>query len=372
MGFLLQMKRTFENRNQYEMFSGVIERLFVFFLSCALLFPSVASGSEAQKCVEDQVSHFKTVGSKTILPNRYAKSHGVKLIADLPGALSERGLTVICFDMGQSDAKLRELWPSQRLDIRVHAVFKHEEASVSELSRLVRRSVDHVERFVGTKAPLTVDIFIGSSLRSVSQTMDQTLGASDSLASIERAWSRRCANSQKPGAFAKAKLIVLCIPSENELSVSIQQYQDTIIELLAHEYFHSIQLQISGAFSAIEYEKYPVFGSPGPDWLLEGSAQYIGLLERFSAQEIYSAFLADVDRLGYSDKEQCDRLIEQQARFDPMRGKRAISIIAVTKLINDTSWQRLVEFYADIGMSFDWKQSYRKVFETNSINPMGC
>jgi hypothetical protein len=133
------------------------------------------------------------------------------------------------------------------------------------------------------------------------------------------------------------------------------------VRLAAHEYFHTIQLDLAGAANAKAFytSRTDAVGVLGPNWLLEGSAEYI------SWRALQSIGLLDLDKFmsGRGDPTIHPRNIAAFQDFY-RRGPESYtaSLDAVYHLVKEPGSLSLIAYYWLIGQGNYWQVAFEQAF----------
>jgi hypothetical protein len=123
---------------------------------------------------------------------------------------------------------------------------------------------------------------------------------------------------------------------------------------IAHEYFHVVQLQLSPQNPAQPPDRVR---ANGPEWLAEGSAEYVG---QQVAGNYGAALAAAVSRMR-AEHPALSKL-ETPAGFRSIPNPFPICMLAVDQLVKDAGTASLTAFWRSTGQGTPWQQAFQQAF----------
>jgi hypothetical protein len=134
------------------------------------------------------------------------------------------------------------------------------------------------------------------------------------------------------------------------------------IRLAAHEYFHVLQFRLSGPAATRSFFRTPI-GAPsamGPNWLLEGSAEYFSWRVMQDAELLrLNDYLARLDQKDDVDPAELETYLEfivaGQDSYDA-------SLRAVAFLLQDKDEQALLRYFFAVGQATPWQTAFASAF----------
>lgn len=134
------------------------------------------------------------------------------------------------------------------------------------------------------------------------------------------------------------------------------------LRLAAHEYFHTLQMTLVGPVVARAFYSGPidVAGVMGPNWLLEGSAEYLSwsTLEWLALGDLG----ARINQLPHDLESPRD--LEPFSSFYGV-GQPAYdsSLAAVSSLVGEGGQRRLLDYYRFVGYGIAWQSAFLLAFD---------
>ena len=173
-----------------------------------------------------------------------------------------------------------------------------------------------------------------------------------------------CNNNPDVGGFANPGLVVICLPNSNVTSrfpgstATLQERREfaKLQGTITHEIYHAAQFQLTGQRVPSDVTERLAFW--GPEWLLEGAAQYVALSSVYSGETLQSILTKKLSAQAVSTKEILN--------FSDVTASKEITanagIVLVEPLARNVGASRLIAFYETLGLSGDWKVSFEKTF----------
>jgi hypothetical protein len=130
-------------------------------------------------------------------------------------------------------------------------------------------------------------------------------------------------------------------------------------KILAHELFHVVQAQLGMPDERTVPIDQPRRG--GPNWLIEGSAEYIGYrVAGDLGLQAYATSLAHEKSVASSVATPLDQLMTiQQSQFTSFY---ELSEVAVDHLVAETSISALVDYFRELGAGKSWQDAFQGAF----------
>src|SRR5690606_25367456 len=140
------------------------------------------------------------------------------------------------------------------------------------------------------------------------------------------------------------------------------------LQLLAHELFHTQQFALAGDRARRYVTDSIGTQTMGPNWLIEGSADYVGyaLMEELGVVTIKNRYAADRDRVrdwkqngaaplsGYETKRQTGLPLFWD-----------VSRVGVQELVAQHGMQGLPVFWEELGNGAHWEDAFITAFDTD-------
>lgn len=229
---------------------------------------------------------------------------------------------------------------------------------------------------VRLKAPVT--IIVGHDLIYLYNEISKILEVDVNFDELSSVYDAQC--NRSIGGFAKATVVVVCLSQEvYEFNLSIDLPESTtahkfsaeLSEIISHETFHSFQLQATNTEGIQPYYENPRFGAPGPYWLLEGSALYVGLRSSFGKTDVINiARLAKSSSV--SGLNSCEVIVSYKNSFSIDEGLSGEVLSMISQLADRFGEQSLSEFYIAIGNNGDWEFSFKSIFSGTLDSIFNC
>lgn len=339
--------------------------------SSALAADSVSR--EATTCVLAQLDHIEGQVSSgswqegsppTIEAIRNLRSHLDRMA---PG---ERVAT--CYALARLGGGLDRHMPAYAQQVQLHLppVLEPQRKWISSLTR---KALDHVQTGFKALAPLQVHLYMGQSLEEVQRLAAASGFTPNDLEWPGHQWHQGCRPRNFLVGLANSKRVLICVTDiEDFTSDAADEFKSALMSLIAHEYFHSFQLQVSAALGGRRYDADATFGKPGPAWMLEGVAHYVGYRTAETPLQIRSRLERTVADYGYSQADRCRILKRQQRSFETVSGPRAVALLAVMDLEELAGSDSFARFYNDIGFTLDWRDSFERVYGGAPEELLGC
>ncbi|WP_417516085.1 hypothetical protein [Minwuia sp.] len=328
----------------------------------------------ARQCVDQQLAELRELaGTELRIDDVDAL---LRLRDDIRNGHDRTGIlfspTVVCFQFGQRVRALRQFWPtrSHRYEVFLsNALTPHE----TSLGKAVSGAIAHVQDTYRADVPVPVSIYLAASASGLA-TVSRKQGVSeDGIDSDIRLWSRVCRRDGSVAGFADAFRIVICLTGGSGAGlIEDPSYLKTVAAVVAHEYLHSFQSQVSGAFAQLPAGFLPVFGSPGPYWMLEGFPEYAGERMHTSVAGIKRRYQQTISDYDYRASDICRVRRRQVASFERILGPRTVAKLAVLELEERFGPESFGNFYADIGLTRNWRHSFANVYGGSPEAVLGC
>ena len=321
--------------------------------------------SDAVSCVQHQLN---SAGYDAGTPDGLIGQKTKKALTEYQekfGVLSKRPLDqdhalVFCRLLGQTKADFKQHWPTNAGMVNI--VFGDLATPTKTADKLfvarIRSKVDEVHRKVqrlfGIELAAPINVLIGNSAKDVealkkSYEPRKIIGFTNTATEI-------CSSFKNLSATSLPNAIVLCRNGDARIGSEI----DTLwLEfLIAHEFVHAYQFQLSGAIQATS--DTAVLEHGGPQWLLEGAAQVIAnhLATGLPLAEYRNRMLEKLD--GRVPKlSDVDELSDLKARKNEVY---RMGVVAISDLIPDENYSKLGQFYVELGRGNDWADAFEIVF----------
>jgi hypothetical protein len=165
------------------------------------------------------------------------------------------------------------------------------------------------------------------------------------------------------GQFASGFTIAVGAPGGTWVDWGASDFQSDppalLQKILAHELFHVVQAQLGLPDERTVPTDQPRRG--GPNWLIEGSAEYIGY--RVAADlglQPYATSLAQEKSVARGVSTPLDQLMTiQQSQFGSFYN---LSEVAVDHLVAETSVGALVDYFRELGAGKSWQDAFDGAF----------
>jgi len=329
--------------------------------------------TEARSCVRNQIEALREARLRN--PDDDSPLSRPDRLDSLEASLDQMDLgrlTVFCNMFGQLDRRLTAQWPSRRTRGEI-LIAPALEARRREITGLIDGVLDETGRSFGSDAPLPVTILVSNSAAALREmALDAGMEANRIAGTLET-WRATCRRDGHIAGFASGFRLVICLNGDAGLyDFTAPNVVRIFRETVAHEYFHSFQFQASGTFGGGDYHAEPVLGLPGPGWMLEGVAYYVGRRTFASLPEIRAENEETVADYGYDQEYRCTVLKRQEAGYEATAGPRAVALLAVMALEERSGPGSFARFYSEIGFTYDWRRAFANTYGGSPEEVLDC
>ena len=268
--------------------------------------------------------------------------------------LSMENVVFTCRQLGIENFRLRFFWPSFRKTTK----FEFSEG-LSEKSRTaIRDAIKYAQNRLEIRLADKTIIIAGNNKRSIFELREKYWPGSIQYPIFSELFDSTCSkNNQYFGGMAYKNLIILCEIEDSQTNKSL--YMFDLKSTIAHEYIHVLQYELSGR---------PDFGADlsvnlwGPNWLLEGIAQYFAIKSVFPADQLgdYQKALKSRLKGNWKNLELYESDLLDHSHTTNLYNN---GLYAVFHLANKYGDKLLLSFYEDMGSGLTWHQSFEKNFD---------
>lgn len=212
----------------------------------------------------------------------------------------------------------------------------------------------------GIRIPGTLSIFTVSGEGSANQLRALYRDEDEAVLSFVSQSNSDCASNTTIAGSSYGSVISICQP---EFEVKIDDGTKQQIKLtLFHELYHAAQFQLAGMDYPVE--SYQVLlARLGPNWLLEGSAEYFSISQNMFVDFIHDYFVSQFKRSARKTERRLSELAAHDLHPDGSRDVYELGMYAAFKLASKHGDKSLSRFYSDLGLGLTWEQSFHKNFE---------
>ena len=249
---------------------------------------------------------------------------------------------------------------------------------VSSINQSAKRSSKDLYLRFGARLKTPVTIIVGRDLELLYKEISDVLEGDVNFSELSAVYDAQC--NRSIGGFSRAKVVVICLSRELNgvsrgidlpKSITALEFNAELTEIISHEAFHAFQLQATGVEEIQPYYENLRFGSPGPYWLLEGSALYVGLRSSFSTTDVRKiASLAKLN--GATNLEPCEVIVKYQNAFSIDGGVSGETLSMISQLADRFGEELLSEFYIAIGETGDWNLAFKMTFAETPDSIFSC
>ena len=275
---------------------------------------------------------------------------------------------IICRSLGLKFPLLRLDWPSFRSPVNYSIEPSINAASIDTLTDLV---LSRLKKEYGVLLAFPINLVVGSEREFLKEKWVELNHISNSngaaSAAFENAFPMSCPKNKKVGGFANSNTVLICLPYKG-LKTTLPDQSSTTEErkefgnlqgTLTHELFHAAQFQMLSPHPPQTPEERLTLW--GPEWLFEGSAQYIGL-SSVHTRESFERILKS--SLETKELPSSYHLIYQDGKKMKMATSQS-GLTRIEPLIASVGRSSLIDFYISLGQSRDWRTSFEASFETS-------
>ncbi len=340
----------------------------IFAICLVFLFPTMALAqlSQGVRCVQDQLNAAGFDAGPNDGQAGPATRRAIAAFQQSHETVSSRRVASrrldvtlgnsFCRTIGNLRPDLRAFWPSRESG---HFELKFTPSVGPDLREMIGLSLESA--YTSATANLQVEL-AGIDTIIVGSTPSELRALIREHAEIPlRISSQRltdaCGSFRGISGGAAPGLMWLCAPADPETASKREKVW--LDFLLAHEAFHMIQFQLSGAID-VKFGSETVLNFHGPVWLSEGSAQAFG--SRFSTYDADWRFRI----VNYRQLE---------GRFPDLKGLEAASSLKARKpavyragtvasidLIDLFGYPKIAAFYENLGRGLKWKAAFEDAF----------
>lgn len=216
-------------------------------------------------------------------------------------------------------------------------------ATQSEVEKAVAAAEAFVQARMGT-ATAAFNVFGYGDIDEFLAAYSQNFGSAN-LANVRSTLTQI---QQVHGGYAETNTGVIFLwtastPADRSLGLT-----------MAHEYFHIIQLQLSPQSAAQPPNQVR---KNGPEWLAEGSAEYVG---QQVAGDYASTLAAAINRTR-AERPDLSKL-ETPTGFRTLPNPFPVCMAAVDLLVKDAGTASLAAFWRATGQGTPWQQAFQQAF----------
>ncbi len=247
-------------------------------LLCLCLSTGARADAPSALCVQEQLAAagFDPGGTDGIVGRRTRSALAAYAAGrdDLPKRpLGDDSAVVWCRVLGLDDKRLRAYWPSNGNPVR----YVLGETITQPFKPLLLGTVESVRldlvRITGVDLANRITLVAASSRSELEAAIKSHMGWRRLPAATRELAKEACGWPGGFGGFAMPSLVAIC--RDGEIHPSPSSDPDAFREfrlLLAHEFFHAVQLQLLGS-SLDHATDRQTLASDGPLWLVEGAAE---------------------------------------------------------------------------------------------------
>ncbi len=291
--------------------------IFCLILLCSELFHAKAEGhgAPAIACVDAQLEQLKVQVGRSFA--EMSTQDRAAAIAQLNARFSVLSLELadflpdqapqICRLLGLTDDGARSAWPVKMrpFDMRLGAAVSA--ATQQDITEIISRSLNHLNRTLGANLALPLTIIVGADKANLQTLWNQAHKTEKNRAGFAIAYATSCASSAESGGFASAWVLLICL-KEGDLrfrggrGADAEERRRTGMARLSilHEMVLAAQFQLLGGADPLTADAR--LAQWGPEWLLEGSANYIAMRTVYTPQSLCAHLAALAEQAALHDR----------------------------------------------------------------------
>lgn len=287
-------------------------------------------------CVSEQLSLIESLDSSIALD----------ILKDTPQE-SSRNLFQ-CRINGIKYSTLRKAWPSATTPWDIKYEYEPSPYISRNISDVISSAYDKLVDEIDWATPLTVDLFV----------IDSDSSIPDPNFSQVRQLCATHGRIGKVGAFSSETTIVICLPYSEKISTESIARLSSVVR---HELFHIAQYQL---LSAPARTRDPELrrSSWGPEWLVEGTAQYYALAFPEQCPKDSIAALSTSLMKFHLDLHDLESGWDMYENSD-LANAYDLSLLAACELRANSGSSSFSFFYETIGAGEGWHTAFRKAFD---------
>ena len=258
----------------------------------------------------------------------------------------------ICRKIGLIDTSQRLYWPSLSEPIDVVFAESVDEGFRTEFIEVLNKSRDALEALLGIELAGRDIIIVGENAAEIERLVRSHSGFT--LTGLRESINDSCTSSRGFSGSAFPGIAVFCISDQtNALDKNWLDF------LVAHEFFHLLQFQLSGALTSDRPDAEHL-EIEGPVWLIEGSAQAFGNKIALQTPDW------DYRLVNYARLKNEFPPLQGLERRSSLRTDRAnvyrAGTVAAIDLIELTGYPNIMNFYALMGYGRSWEAAFEEAF----------
>jgi hypothetical protein len=350
-------------------------RLLTFFIAALLIAPQTALANRAAlKCVQAQLNKLEfgagsvdgSVGPKTRAA--YGKLKAEIENVEFDAKLSRDNAIVLCRELGLLQPKLRVIWPSftKRFETSYQAKLSDENQQI--LTQLVTDALNQLAKKYNVILAGKFNVLAATDNREMRRLVEKSLGGRIDRNEFHQFMERTCPETKKISGFASTKHIAVCFPQG---SLDIKRYDrnnpgevdpnwNLLKDVVFHEVVHIAQRQLAG-FSGRGTEQAKL-SKMGPEWLVEGVAQYLTMLA-LSPDLSVDAWMKGVKALAGGHSADISKYNGYAARRKYRDSLYLQGLLASHHLYKIAGDHALLDYYHNIGIGMAWEDAFKASFK---------
>lgn len=349
-------------------------RIFVASLALCFVLPQIAQANRAAvKCVQAQVNALDynagsvdgVMGVKTRAAYRklISENENVKFATRLTSA----NAIVLCRELGLWKTELRAIWPSsvKRFNTNFHPSLSQETRQI--ISDSISQALGKLENQFNIVLAGRFDVLAAIEDIDMRRAVEKSVGHRIDRKSLLQFMNNTCPETIKLGGFAGRNYVGICFP-QGDIDVKKSSAsgtktgnpnRDLLNEIAFHEVVHAVQRQLAGV-SGISSETEKL-GKMGPEWLVEGVAQYISI--RGLAPEMsIGVWMKALKTVAGGHSADISKFNTYGARKDHRDTLYVQGLLASHYLSVLVGEQALLDFYRRIGFGAPWEIAFTDSF----------
>ncbi|GEM_PF-3731045 len=289
----------------------------------------------------------------------------------LPAQFEAQTALVICRELGLVRPQLRRFWPSVRDPVNIVFTESMNERTRQTVKTVVADAIGIIESEFDVRLAGRIDIAVGevkgesAPLRGLLETISdqkiEPLEFAESLQSV-------CPAKAEMGGFATSQYTAICFPRGNITFPKRPYYRGIVgnrrlaelYRVVLHELIHEVQFQ--SMVAPAEFDPFRSLENFGPEWLIEGVADYFTYVALLPKGRTMQQFVDDLRRDAGGHSKNLELYSVSSARIQNVDALYNQGLLATYMLALKNGDQSLFRFYRDLGLGVPWQAAFEGNF----------
>lgn len=331
-------------------------------LSLQLLFLSEYAIAK-KNCAKTQIDHFIEILKSGVVVNGDLSEVSIEELETAKARdINYNKALLLCQLLGSEISELKVFWPSNNVKYTVHSYDNNEKLNRIVADAYLRMS-HRLDDFFGFSFASSINVVFADNkndMYKLAKPFVDVINIHYMNKNFFNQYDSWCDKNISASGIGLGDLILICI---NPAIQDISHIEPGLIEAVAHEFFHTAQIETAG-FAVLKRPETNFLDTAGPAWLLEGSAVVFAKKGiDFSILEITEQSLGNKLKNTSYDFSGDYSVFETYGYFGSHSDDfYAVSERMVNYLILKYGQQNVFQFYSYIGHQVTWKVAFYDAF----------